>query len=467
MNKKRIITTALFSIIIIFVFSVNTYNTSAAESVKRIHNGVFIDTVNISGMTQAEAEEAVSDFLTELQKKEIAIQVGSKVVYSTMGELGYTYEPNNYIKQALRLATSGNVIKKYKDIKDIEHGNIIYPLTFSFDENRLRELIAGEVSYYNIEPVNATFSRKNNEFVYVDHVIGSKVDVDQTFELIRQNINSWNRLDMFVEAVMVDDMPAYTREDLENSNSILGEFTTEYTSSAEGRAANLANGARLMNNTVLYPGETFSTIDALMPFTYENGYFDAGAYINGRIVDDNIGGGACQVSTTLYNALLLSEIDIVSRQAHSMTVSYVPLSMDAAVSETGGKDLLFKNNTDLPILIEAFSKDRKITFRIWGHETRDTKNRTVKYENKVVSETAPPSKDIITKDPTQPTTYKKVTQKAKTGYRTELYKVVYENGKEVSRTKINSSYYAAEPNHVTVGTKEVKKDNKDNKDKND
>mgnify|MGYP001020799202 CR=1 FL=1 len=107
----------------------------------------------------------------------------------------------------------------------------------------------------------------------------------------------------------------------------------------------------------------------------------------------------------------------------------------------------------MPILIEAFSEDRKITFRIWGHETRDTENRTVKYVNKVIQEFDPPSKEKITEDPTRPTSYKKVTQKAKRGYEAELYKVVYENGVEVSRKLVNRSYYKAEPAHVTVGTK--------------
>jgi vancomycin resistance protein YoaR len=114
----------------------------------------------------------------------------------------------------------------------------------------------------------------------------------------------------------------------------------------------------------------------------------AGSYNAGRI-EQTIGGGACQVTTTLYNAVLFAELEIVERSAHSMTVSYVDLAYDAAVAE-GSKNFRFKNNLDMPILIEAFSEDRKITFRIWGHETRD-ENRTIKFENKVISETAPPS----------------------------------------------------------------------------
>jgi vancomycin resistance protein YoaR len=147
----------------------------------------------------------------------------------------------------------------------------------------------------------------------------------------------------------------------------------------------------------------------------------------------------------------LAELEIVERSAHSMTVSYVDLAYDAAIAE-GSKNFRFRNNTDMPILIEAYSEDRIISFRIWGHETRD-ENRTIKFENKMIKEIAPPSKEKITEDPTKPTSYKKVTQKAKYGYEAELYKIVYIDGVEVSRELVNKSNYKAEPAHVTIGTK--------------
>ena len=130
-------------------------------------------------------------------------------------------------------------------------------------------------------------------------------------------------------------------------------------------------------------------------------------------------------------------------------------SRDAAIAGTY-KDLKFMNNTDVPILIEAFTKGRKITFKIWGHETRDTDNRQIEFETRVLAETPAPA-DVINEDPTKPITYRKVTQSAHTGYKTELYKVVYENGVEVSRTLVNKSYYAPAPRYVTVGTKVVEK----------
>ena len=263
--------------------------------------------------------------------------------------------------------------------------------------------------------------------------------------------NGWDRNDIAMDAVMDDVAPLYTREVVEKCDTLLGSFTTEYADSAEGRAANLANGARLINNTVVYPGEIFSAYEHLAPFTRKNGYHVAGAYSNGKVID-SVGGGACQVTTTLYNAVLEAELEVVERHAHSMTISYVDLSRDAAISGTH-KDLKFKNNTDVPILIQAYTKGRRITFNIWGHETRDKNSRKIKFETRVLSETPPPP-DVIYEDPSKPVTYRKVTQAAHTGYSAELYKIVYENGMEVSRTLVNKSYYIAAPG-ITIGTMET------------
>lgn len=459
MSRKSLIFSAFLFAMLSLIFVGNAKTVSAEENKNTICKGVFIDAVDVSGMTKAEAEAAVDNFIDSLRNKGVAVMVGNKIVYSTMGNLGYTYDPNDNIEQALDFGKSGNLIKRYKDLKDIEQGNVVLPLTFTFDVNKIKDWVSTDASAYNIAPINATIKRKNGEFIYTDEVVGSKVNIDQTTQLIADSMSNWNRQDIIVQAVMEDDMPLYTRENVEQCNTILGSFTTEYASSAEGRASNLANGARLINNTVLYPGDIFSAYEILTPFTEENGYYTAGAYLNGVVVD-SVGGGACQVTTTLYNAVLAAELEVVERMPHSMTISYVDLSRDAAIAGTY-KDFKFKNSSDAPIVIEASTKNRKITFKIWGHETRDTTNRKIEYVSKIISKTNPPA-DVITEDPTQPTTYKKVTQSAHIGYKAQLYKVVYENGVEVSRTLINTSTYEAAPQYITIGTKVVKEDNQGN-----
>lgn len=451
MGRKRIRSIA-FLVFLTFIILGNTSSVLAEEN-ERICQGVFIDEVDVSGMTKKEAEAALDDLLDGLREKGIAIMINDNVVYADLGELGYDMIAHNYIEDALAIGNDGNLIKRYKELKDIEQGGYQYIPEYTIDEDKIQRLVAEKVAPFNIEAVNATVTKTNSGFIYTDHEIGNKVEAEETVNLIKDNIlNNWTRTDLFVEAIMSDAQPLYTRDVVEQCNSLLGSFSTTYTNSAQGRAANLANGARLIDNVVIYPGEIFSAYEYLTPFSPSNGYYNAGAYAQGKVVD-SIGGGACQVTTTLYNAILYAELEIVERQAHSMTVSYADLSRDAAIAGTY-KDLKFKNNTDVPILVEAYTEGRKITFNLWGHETRDTDNRKIEYVTKVVKETSPPA-EVITKDPNQPEGYRRVTQSAHTGYTTELYKVVYENGEKVSENLENKSYYNATPRYVTIGTKPV------------
>lgn len=449
MSRSKLFFSALFLLLISLLY-VGKPALAAEETT--IYKGVFIDQVNVSGMTKEQAKAAVEDFINELRSKNIAISVGDYVVHKSLGELGYTGDVNEEVTQALKLGRAGNLVKRYKDIKDIEEGSVTIPLKFSYDKEKIKDMIANDVSKFNTKPINASVAKENGKLVYTNHVVGSKVNVDETVNLITAKLDEWDRNEISLQAKQEEDQPVYTRDIVEKCNTLLGSFTTEYASSAQGRAANLANGARLINNLVLYPGDIFSAYDILTPFTEANGYYVAGAYLNGEVID-SVGGGACQVTTTLYNAVLMAELEVVQRQPHSMTISYVDLSRDAAIAGTY-KNFRFKNNTDVPILIEAYTINRKITFKLWGNETRDTKNRTIKYVTKVLSTKNPPA-DIITKDPTKPTTYQEVTTPAHTGYKAELYKVEYVNGKEVKRSLVNRSTYQAAAKRITVGTKEV------------
>jgi vancomycin resistance protein YoaR len=459
MSRKRIILSAILLSISLW-FTGNAVYASAEEKANTIVKGVFIDEVDVSGMTKEQAKTAVDEYVKQLRNKGVAIMVGDNVIYTTMGELGYMVEENDAVSQALSLGKSGNLIKRYKDMKDIEQGNIVFPLSFIYDETKIRDIVAIDVSAYNVAPVNATVTRKDGKFIYTDHKLGKKVNIEETVARITNAIDNWNKQDILVDAVVDDDVPIYTRDIVEQCKDLIGSYTTEYASSSADRAGNVANGAKLINNTVLFPGDVFSAYKVLTPFTKENGYFVAGAYLQGKVID-SVGGGACQVTTTLYNAVLQAELEVVERQPHSMTISYVELSRDAAIAGTT-KDFKFMNNTDVPILVEGITKGRTITFNIWGKETRDTKNRRIEYVTVVKSKTAPPA-DVITKDPNQPESYQKVTQSAHTGYKAELYKVVYENGVETSRTLVNKSNYQAAPKYITVGTKKEDEDKSDTK----
>ena len=228
-----------------------------------------------------------------------------------------------------------------------------------------------------------------------------------------------------------------------DEQGLIGTYSTHYDTTAP-RAVNIGIAVERLNGTVIQPGQLFSYSQTLLPRIPENGYVMAPAI--GRY---EYGGGICQVSTTLYNAVLRAELNVTERSPHSMTVHYVDLSEDAAIAGTY-KDFKFVNSTEYPIYIEGYTtSDKKITFNIYGKETRD-KNRTISFESQMVSET--PATTILQEDAGQGIGYKAVSSKGSSGYVAELYKIVKVNGVETDRIKVNKSTYKGTNRVVTYGT---------------
>ena len=201
-------------------------------------------------------------------------------------------------------------------------------------------------------------------------------------------------------------------------------------------------------------GEEFSVEQATLPYTLENGYVDGGAYENGEIVQ-SIAGGICQVSTTLYNAVLYAELEVTMRYPHSMSVSYVQPSRDAAIAENL-LDFRFKNNYDTPILIEGYiDGNNELQFHIYGKETRP-ESRSIAFESEMLETTK--HTETYVEDPEQAIGSMETKGTPIDGGKARLWKIVYENGKEVGRDVINNSTYTATEVKVMVGTASDKKE---------
>lgn len=151
-----------------------------------------------------------------------------------------------------------------------------------------------------------------------------------------------------------------------NKYSLEGSCTTSFKGSSSNRIKNIQIAAGNLNQTVLYPGEVISMNKAFLPRTYANGYREAGAYMSGKVVPA-VGGGICQVSSTVYNAAMNSGLTVLERHPHSMPVHYLPLGMDAAIS-SGSKDLRIRNDYPFPVLFEAYTEGKNLTVNIYTSE---------------------------------------------------------------------------------------------------
>ncbi len=423
--------------------------TAQAQEEYTIRDGIYISGMDVGGMTAQEAEAAIDDYVNSIKPAIITLNTANEgEVQITAGDLGLTWVNREIVEEAAGIGQEGNVIVRYKMMKDLQQDNIYYELEFSFDEEAIHRILEEKCVKYDSEAVNAALSRVDGAFVIEDGQSGYTLDVDASTAVVHDYMQQeWDHQPATITLVVNEVLPQGTTEELSQITDILGSFTTSYSSSGSARSANVANGCALINGITLYPGEEFSTLEAITPFTKENGYYPAASYANGRVVD-SLGGGICQVSTTLYNAVLLAELDVTERYNHSMIVAYVDHSADAAIAESADKDFCFVNNTDHPIYIEGITKNKKITINIYGVETRSS-DREVKYVSEVL-QVISPGADVIYVDEGQPIGYI-VTESAHVGYKARLWKVVTENGVEVERTEVNSSSYKMTPRYATVG----------------
>lgn len=424
--------------------------TVQAKSDDTINAGVYAGDIDMSGMKESEAAAAVEAYVEALKEVEIILLAADDhEVKTTAGDLGIAWANRELVTEALELGSHGNIIERYKILTDLKHDNKVFDIELEFDIQAINNLLANECAKYDREAVNVSLLREDGQFRVVEGQTGYLLDVETSIDIVNDYLTqNWDRKECSIPLDIMVDEPKGSAEELAAVTDILGTFSTSYTSSGAARSANVENGATLINGTTLYPGEEFSTYEAVAPFTQTNGYHMAGSYVNGKVVD-SLGGGICQVSTTLYNAVLLSELEVTERHNHSMIVNYVEPSADAAIAESSGKDFCFVNSTEYPIYIEAYVKNKHITFNIYGKETRSA-DRQVRYESEVLEVINPP--DIISADSAQPVGYSAVTESAHIGYKAKLWKVVTENGAEVSRTQVNSSSYKMTPRRVTVGT---------------
>lgn len=236
----------------------------------------------------------------------------------------------------------------------------------------------------------------------------------------------------------------------------LGGYSTNVAGTA-ARINNVRLAGQHCNNTILLPGETFSYNEVVGQRTAARGFQEAGAYLNGKTVQE-LGGGICQVSSTLYCATVLSNLEIVHRENHMFESTYVPLGLDATVS-WGGPDYVFKNNTKYPIKVVAGYANGVCTCEIWGTKTD---NITVKFVNEVLSRN--PYSTVTVKDDTKPVGYSAVTEEGENGSKVQTYRELYDgNGKRISRTKESFSVYTRRNQVVTVGTKKAEQKKKKTK----
>lgn len=361
------------------------------------------------------------------------------------GYLDTTYEISED-KLIVRTGHSGDAIDILKLKEDItkcleQHEDAQIEAVISY-----KEFEAPDVNkiYDNIhtEPSDAYFDKENNKIA--DHVDGYDFDKN-----VAKTVLASAKPDSEYEIPLKVIRANKTTEQLQQElfSDLLGTYSSNYTASNVNRSHNVALAASKFNGYIMMPGDVFSYNGVVGDRTVAAGYRNAAVYTaNG--VEDGIGGGICQVSSTLYNAVLKANLEIVSRTNHSYPVSYVPKGQDATVS-MGAIDFLFKNSSENPIQIRTYVGGGVCTVSVYG-------KKTVPFNVEVISTIVSTKPYVVeyTDDPNMPEGEEEITREGITGYGVRTIRRITINGVTTTE-QLPSSNYVALSQKVTRGTMKV------------
>lgn len=329
--------------------------------------------------------------------------------------------------------------------KNFEKGKTGETINIAVEDKKPKTIIFDEFyKKYNRKAQNAKVEENGDEITIIPEVYGIELEREKTKSILEKNKYSVEKYS--VPAVIT--MPDITAKDLEQefTDTLIGSYTTDYSTSTENRKENIRIASEKINGLILSPGEVFSFNNVVGPRTADRGYKIAAGYSGTSIVED-LGGGICQVSSTLYNAVVFADLDIVYRTNHTMPVSYTPLGRDATVSY-GAVDFKFKNNKTTPIKFEVIANGSTLTINVYG---RKKYIKDIAIESEITGYTPFTVKEI--KDDTMYADETKTETEGVNGTSVKTYKVVKENGQVISRTNLANSNYAPITKVVRVGTK--------------
>ncbi len=412
----------------------NAYNIGRSESNIFANNKKIINTFftkNNIIPTISYNEEALSSKIDKINN-----ELPDKVVNSS-----YKIENNNLI---VSNSSNGNRISNNAFLNSIT--NCIINNSNSIEipvEQFEADTVDIEAIYNEIhkDAIDAYYSTNPYEIHKEENGLDFAISLDDAKKLVSQNQESYTiPLKVLKPKVTVKSLGQEAFPDL------LATYSTTYSTGNANRATNIALAVKSVNGYVLMPGETFSYNSTVGERTASRGYKEAGVYLNGEVTT-GLGGGICQVSSTLYNAILLANLEIVERSNHTFKPTYVPAGQDATVS-WGAPDFKFKNNRNYPIRISASTSNGTILFNVYGLKSDDD------YQVKILSYEVGsiPFSTQYQETSSLPSGTQKVSQAGSNGCKTQTYKVLYKNGAEVSKTLLNSDTYKPHNQVVLVGT---------------
>lgn len=510
-SKVWIIVSVIILLLIILMLILSTIFAIINSRTNKIVKGIYIESVDVSNITEEEAKSILTELSDKTKQNEILFKYKEIETPITYEALEVNFDIDSAIKEAYSLGRSGNIFQNnFEILKTWINGKKI-KLNFNIDEDVIKQ-VCENINNTSVDAVvEPSYYVENEKLIITSGKKGIKVKEDELLQTIRDTIKINGDSSVIIDVKVDEVEPSaidlekirseiykevkdayYTTNpftiypevngvdfDIENAKTIISEpkeqyeipliitkanktvqeigteafpdllatFSTNYNAGDTNRTTNLKLSAGKINGTVLLPGDEFSYNKIVGERTIEAGYKMAATFSGGKVVD-GLGGGICQISSTLYDAVVMANLDVTVRRNHQFVTSYLPGGKDATVV-WGSQDFKFVNSRKYPVRITATVSGGVATVQVWG--VKEEVEYDITIETKKTA-TIPYTTQYV-KDSTLPKGTQKVVQNGNNGSKYEAYKVMRLNGEVVSRTLLSKDTYNAKNKIVKIGTK--------------
>ncbi|MGQ9456058.1 MAG: VanW family protein [Armatimonadota bacterium] len=440
-GRLRSVLTILIAAVAIFIVFV-LVKVTVFEHSGKICRDVAVSGNRIGGLDRNSARAVIESWARRLLKRHVTLVALDLRQNWTFLDLGVRVPVDELLDRAYMVGREGGIVSRFICVATPWGANKRINVDLHFDKNVLRKRVVSIAAIVDRAPKNARLKVVAGRLQVVPEQFGFKIDREQAVNLIKRRIIDGA---LTVSLPIVVNKPAVTVADAVQITTLLSSYTTSFNPAKVERTHNLQLAAEAINGVVVKPGMVFSANETIGPRLVARGFKPAQIFVRGKL-EEGIGGGVCQVSSTLYNAVLLAGLKVLERSHHSRVVPYVAPGRDATVVY-GLVDFKFRNSNSAPIGIIAQIRGSRLTVSIYGSPAD---KRVVKVYTSIVRRI--PAGVRIVKDPSLLSGFRRIIDKGASGVFVIVYRTItHGDGRTVSEV-VSRDRYLPQDTIVAVGT---------------
>lgn len=400
-----------------------------------LRKGILIEQTDISWLSRTEAKDVVAQSISsKYPSEDFTLTYGDRQWVLKLTEINYKYLIDDAVEQAYLIGRTGSIFSKVYNSLLLSFKGIRINVGVDYDRVKLQSFIKKIKSECDTIAKNAEMAYVKGAIEFKHENIGRSLDIDRNTELIENHLRKreFGKIGLLVD----EQKPHIVYEEIKEIDRVISHFSTEFSTGDVNRSDNIRLACSRIDNRILLPGEEFSMNQALGPRTLENGYKEAPIILKNELVSGT-GGGVCQVSSTLYNAVLLAGLKVTDRTHHSIPLTYISPGRDATINEDS-IDFRFINSLDYPICLQTDVNGRTLNIRILGRKNMD--DRTFKLKTETIAVYSPEPDEVVV-DHSLQYGERIVERKAIKGVRVILYREIYKNGTLLWKEQLTEDYY--------------------------